>query len=152
MIVVYIFKIVPREACFFLFLPTMSHMFDMWRSWFFEKISTKKLATQYNPIEKRFNRNWFSFSTENHCSKANRLPDKLVSLLPFWFRSIMKFANFIFPLKRFSKTYSPVFLYNFIQRPRLWAFGGLRERSLSPCDKVNAGAKPAKCTSASHCP
>jgi hypothetical protein len=22
----------------------------------------------------------------------------------------------------------------------LWVFGGLRERSLSPCDKVNAGA------------
>jgi hypothetical protein len=28
--------------------------------------------------------------------------------------------------------------------------GGLRERSLSPSDKVNAGAKPAKCTSAAN--
>ena len=28
--------------------------------------------------------------------------------------------------------------------------GGLREHSLSHCDKVNAGAKPAKCTSASQ--
>ena len=27
--------------------------------------------------------------------------------------------------------------------------GGLREHSLSHSDKVNAGAKPAKCTSAS---
>jgi hypothetical protein len=27
--------------------------------------------------------------------------------------------------------------------------GGLRERSLSHSDKANAGAKPAKCTSAS---
>jgi hypothetical protein len=32
----------------------------------------------------------------------------------------------------------------------LWAFGGLRERSLSHSDKVNAGAKPANCTSASQ--
>jgi len=31
----------------------------------------------------------------------------------------------------------------------LWAFGGLRERSLSPSDKVNAGAKLPECTSAS---
>ncbi len=29
--------------------------------------------------------------------------------------------------------------------------GGLRERSLSHSDKVNAGAKPAKCTSVSQC-
>ena len=29
-------------------------------------------------------------------------------------------------------------------------FGGLREHSLSPSDKVNAGAKPAKCTSAAN--
>jgi len=38
----------------------------------------------------------------------------------------------------------------FVQRPRLWAFGGLRERSLSWNDKVNAGAKPPECTSASQ--
>jgi hypothetical protein len=31
-----------------------------------------------------------------------------------------------------------------------WAFGGLRERSLSWNDKVNAGAEPANCTSASQ--
>jgi len=30
--------------------------------------------------------------------------------------------------------------------------GGLREHSLSWNDKVNAEAKPAKCTSASLCP
>ena len=28
--------------------------------------------------------------------------------------------------------------------------GGLREHSLSLCDKVNAGAKPAKCTSTAN--
>jgi hypothetical protein len=28
--------------------------------------------------------------------------------------------------------------------------GGLRERSLSPSDKVNAGAKPAECTSTAN--
>jgi len=31
----------------------------------------------------------------------------------------------------------------------LWALGGLRERSLSHSDEVNAGAKLAECTSAS---
>jgi hypothetical protein len=34
---------------------------------------------------------------------------------------------------------------------RLWAFGGLREHHCRPSDKVNAGAKPAKCTLTSQC-
>jgi hypothetical protein len=38
-----------------------------------------------------------------------------------------------------------------LYRPRLSAFGGLREYSLSRCDKVNAGATLPKCTSASQC-
>jgi len=42
--------------------------------------------------------------------------------------------------------------YSCCQRPRLWVFGGLREHSLSHSDKVNAGAKPPKCTSAANVP
>ena len=34
--------------------------------------------------------------------------------------------------------------------PEAMGIGGLRERSLSPSDKVNAGAKTAECTSAAN--
>ena len=34
--------------------------------------------------------------------------------------------------------------------PKAMGIGGLRERSLSPSDKVNAEAKPTNCTSVSQ--
>jgi hypothetical protein len=53
-------------------------------------------------------------------------------------------------LKDFSTNKSVFFLFLlWLLTTEAMGTGGLRERSLSWNDKVNAGAKPAKCTSTS---
>ena len=68
----------------------------------------------------------------------NEARQELIKLLDFHKQNELDYSSLVNHLIR--------------QTTEAMGIGGLRERSLSHCDKVNAGAKPAECTSASLCP